>query len=474
MTITAPIAALTQQDFLDLVERLVPPEWLATIRDIGPGYELLQAYAEIFARLSLAAERLGTNSFILIAKGGTKATGEVELFRAGPATIDTPMPGQSGSAASIVSGAPAGQMRVQGLTNMSAASVGNFLVITGAASPGNNGTFEIVTFTDVTSVDVTNAAAVIPDTNNGSISWQEVSRTVIVKAGTVVTTSRGGRDFVTVEDVTFQPPDTGPFTVDVEAVAEGYEWNVPGQVTAADGTVLEGEIDAIKTLVEDPELGDVTIQVRQLVATTGGEDNALAGLGRNRGIQQGRNEDDETYRARLGQLPDTISPDAFERTLDNLLRPFGATFDIIETFEITYQTAYDGPNTTIPGSLYNPNLFVYDDPDIDGVPFRNRWLDINDYRGGVIVVVDNIQPLRDTGMVYDDTVANVGALVSSVTGGQRAVGAFDVPSTLGFGALQGAWDGSDLQKQSLYAGLYATLQAIKPAGNTVAVELRGE
>ena len=30
---------------------------------------------------------------------------------------------------------------------------------------------------------------------------------------------------------------------------------------------------------------------------------------------------------------------------------------------ITYQTAYDGPNSVIPGSIYDPNLFTYDDPD---------------------------------------------------------------------------------------------------------------
>lgn len=53
---------------------------------------------------------------------------------------------------------------------------------------------------------------------------------VTIKAGTVVTCSRGGQDFKTLDDVTFGPTDLGPLEVAVEAVAEGYEWNVPGKV----------------------------------------------------------------------------------------------------------------------------------------------------------------------------------------------------------------------------------------------------
>ena len=239
---------------------------------------------------------------------------------------------------------------------------------------------------------------------------------------------------------------------------------------------MEGEIDTIKILVEDPPLGDITIEVRQIDDTSGGVDAALAALGRNRGITQGPDEDVDAFRSRIRSLPDTISPDAFQRTVENLLRPIKADFEIIETFEITYQTAYDGPSSVIPGSLYNPNLFTYDDPDVDGIPFRNRWMDESDFRGGVIVVVENIQPLRDTSMVYDDLEPDIPSLTSSVTGGARAVSAYDVPQSVvsDFGAIRGGYDGSDLQKRSLYRGLFATLQRIKPGGVSVAVELRGE
>lgn len=474
MVLTNPVQAFTQQDILDLLERILPQEWLAPIREIGPGFELLQGYAAIFARLSTAVERLGQDSIIDIASAGTRATGTVQLLRAGSATINTPIPGQSGSAAGIVAGAPAGQMRVESLTNMSAESVGRFLDLDGTQDADNNGTFEIAAFVDAATVDVVNAAAVVPDGNNGAILWEEVSRTVTVKAGTVVRASRSGKDYVTTQDVTFDPSDTGPFDVPVRAIATGYEYNVTGQRTAADGTVLEGEVDTVQVLVERPELADTTIQVQQITDITGGTDEALAALGRNRGIEQGVDENDAAYRERVRRLPDTISPDAVLRVVENLLRPIDALFEIIETFEITYQTAYDAPNTVIEGSFFDPNLFVYDDPDADAVPFRNRWMDENDRRGAFIVVVENIQPLRDTSMVYDDTVGSVAGLISSRTGGQRAVGAYDVPSDLGFGAVQGSYDGSDLPKRALYKGLHDTLQEIKPAGVSAAVEISGE
>jgi len=81
--------------------------------------------------------------------------------------------GQTGAAASIVTGAGAGQARVTGLTGMTAQSRHRFLTISGAANGGNNGTFLITQFNSATSVDVLNSAAVVADGNNGAISWIE-------------------------------------------------------------------------------------------------------------------------------------------------------------------------------------------------------------------------------------------------------------------------------------------------------------
>jgi len=81
--------------------------------------------------------------------------------------------GQTGSAASLVVGAAAGNIRVTGLTGMTAASVGHYMTITGAATPANNGTFLIAVYTSATSVDLVNASAVAGDANNASIGWTE-------------------------------------------------------------------------------------------------------------------------------------------------------------------------------------------------------------------------------------------------------------------------------------------------------------
>lgn len=386
-TLPGPIVALTQQQLLDLMDRLLPPGYIDTLKSPGPGFEVLQSYAKIFERAAQAAETLGDDSQIFSSASAARAAGSVELFRA-------------------------------------------------AAHP------EAIT--------------------------------VVVQAGTVVTTSNGGRDFVTLENVTFASAALGPFTVAIEAVAPGYEWNVTGQVTTADGTVLEGEIDAIKTLVEDPQLGDLTIQVRQITSTSGGTDAALDAIGADRGIERQPNETNDLYRRRVQQLPDTVSRGAIVRALEAVFDPINANFTLIETFEITYQTCWDAPSSVIAGSDFDPNLFVYDDPDLDRIPFRNRWLDENDFRGAFIVVVPNLEPLRDFGMAWDDTAVIPTDLVSPTTGGVRALSAYDVPISLGLGIQQGAYDGFDVERAALFLGLFDTLQEIKAGGVLAVLELEGQ
>jgi len=86
-----------------------------------------------------------------------------------PAGFGAPITGQAGTGAAI-STFNAGVSTLTGLTGMTANSVGNFLTVSGAASPGNNGTFLIVSFVDATSVTVSNAAGVAPDSG---IAWTE-------------------------------------------------------------------------------------------------------------------------------------------------------------------------------------------------------------------------------------------------------------------------------------------------------------
>jgi hypothetical protein len=468
-----PITAFTQADFLSLFSRIFPEGYLAALKNPGPGYEIFQAIGKMMARLSTALANLGCDSFISTSSGGMAAAGNIQLQRGSVLTNGVPL-GPKGAAASIVSGAAAGNMRVTGLSGFTANDVGQFLQISDANALTNNGTFQIAAFVSPSTLDVVNAAAVVPDVNNGEISWSEVTFTVTVKAGTIVTTSSGGRSFFTTQDVTFNQNDLGPFTVPVVAVAKGYEWNVPGTVIAGDGTALLGDIDTISTLIENPPLGDPSITVSQAQPTTGGADPALDQHGVDRGIIRNAGEIDAAYRARVRTLPDTISPDAINRNAKQILSPFSANFTVIETWNITFQTCWDAPNTTIPGSNYDPNCFVYDDPR-PPTPFRNRWLDENTLRGAFFVLVDNLQPLTDYGMVYDDTAENAQQLQSPVSGGHRAPSAFDVPSAgLNPAEIPGFYDGIDVQKNAVYNTLYQTLQQVKAAGIFATIELSGQ
>lgn len=384
MAIAPPVIAFTQQELLELYERLLPQHYLAPLISPGPGYEALQGFAKMIERVSKATERLGLGGFILTADGGAKALGQVEFYREAP--------------------------NAEGIT-------------------------------------------------------------VVIKAGTKVRSSKGGRDYLTTADVSFLAAELGPKLAQVEAVAKGYEYNEPGIVVAADGTLLEGEIDTIVTLVESPDAGDITFKVRHPTSTAGGKDAFLDQLGLDRGISRAAGEADEPYRDRIRALPDNISPDAVDRGMQQLLLPYGQSYQFIETWDIAYQTCWDGPGEVIPGSNYDPNLFCFDDPR-PTVPFRNRWLDYNEARGAFIVVVPRFGPLLDVGMAYDDAASNASQLSNPL--GRRAVGAWDVPATLGFGYLQGAWDGYDLTGAATFKTVYDTLQRIKAAGIAAVLELQGE
>jgi hypothetical protein len=464
-----PSTPITYQQFLDMMDRLLPAHYIEPLKS-GQGYEVFQAYARMFAAISQGVADTGADAQIATAGDGSFATGTVQLYRGDLPSSGQALVGQTGDSASIVTGAAPLHMRVTGLTNMSAASVGHFLVLTNTAYPFNSGGFLITQYNDTSSVDVSNPVAIVPDTNNGTIGWTEEDRTVVVKANTVVTTSIGGRDFITMADQTFMPLDLGPFTVPIQSVAKGYEYNVPGQVIAADGEVLAGAVDTVKTLREIPDMGDLSIKVRQLVATTGGADGTLGSIGDDRGIIRLDGEPVDTYRIRIRSLPDTISPDAIYRTVLDLLRPVMADFTIIETWAMAYCTCWDGPAGQIDMSNYNPDLLAYDNPST--IPFQARWLDENDHRGGIIVVAPGIQPLADYGTCWDDTAVSSSELVSTVSKGRRASGAWDIHNTY-IKAYQCAWDGLDYKKNSLYLGIYDTLQAIKSAGVSAAVELEG-
>jgi len=84
-------------------------------------------------------------------------------------TFDADVP-YTGAVASITAFA-ANEVTLTGLVGMTVNSVGGFLKLSGANTPGNNGTFRITAFISAVSVKVFNPLGVAPDVNNGAITW---------------------------------------------------------------------------------------------------------------------------------------------------------------------------------------------------------------------------------------------------------------------------------------------------------------
>jgi hypothetical protein len=97
------------------------------------------------------------------------------------------MGGQAGAAASILSPPVATpytgySVTIDGVSGMSSADIGRFLVISGAASPENNGAFAITDCLSLTRVVIYNPVLpTTPDGNNTTISWQELD---VIATGT--------------------------------------------------------------------------------------------------------------------------------------------------------------------------------------------------------------------------------------------------------------------------------------------------
>jgi hypothetical protein len=368
--------------FNDFWPQIYPPSYLDALISPGPGYEILQADAVLFARVSLAAARVDCGSHILDSFGGALSNGYVEFRRISAASGDT-----------------------------------------------------------------------------------------TIRAGSVVSTSKGGRNYLTLADAVFAGGALGPVSVQVAAVQPGFEYNVTGARLTATGVVLPGDVDTVTKLDAflspsgDRFFGSPAFTVTNPLDICGGRPPMLDGLGDDRGIARSNSEADADYKNRIRALPETVTPNALRAAINAAFALYGysigAGIDFIETWSPDYQTCYDAVGT---------NIFCFDDPRDINI-FRNRWYGEEDFRGALIVVVPVLGAISDVGMAFDDTAAGPMA-ISPDTGGLRALSAFDVLTTTPI--QQGGYDGFDLAKQGVYMGLYDLLDRIKAGGVFFAIELRGE
>lgn len=328
-----------------------------------------------------------------------------------------------------------------------------------------------VIFSEDAALALVNVIFARPDTTTGAFT---------INAGTVVKTSTGGREFVLPVDVSFGALDLS-VTASVIAVATGYEWNVRGERATAAGVLLRGEINQVTKLLTTPPYVDPRITVRQQQDASGGIDPMLNGIGYDRGIERISGEPAELYRARVRSLPDTVSPAAVARNVDRFLAPYSIGYDIIETWQITYQTAWDAPSpnagtpsyqaTPPTNPQYDSNLYCYDDPRSQW-PLRNVWLDEAEHRGAFIVVLE-VKSLNDLGLAYDDPGMGPTEFRNPATGWGRSTSAYDLAGTDNASLVYPcAYDGFDILYNAVMVGLYQLLQQIKAAGVAAIVERR--
>jgi hypothetical protein len=256
-----------------------------------------------------------------------------------------------------------------------------------------------------------------------------------------------GRRFVTTSQVDFAVDDLGPHAANVEAIAYGYEYNVPGQVITAGAELLEGSITLIDRLVTAEFFIDPNLRVRQPGSTSGGRADCLDGLGNDLGIPRLPEESDDAYRVRILETPDTVSPAAIKRGVNKVLAPYSAAVCLREVGGYLFRGFfYDGGAST--DAVQDPATnFAWDLNAVVRPEDRFKvWLNQFEMRAFMLLGVPSVQQTAPYGMAYDG-------------------------SSLDANPLQNAWDAEadvlscmfDGERATLNASLYKTIYNIVDA-----------
>jgi hypothetical protein len=370
-------------DFLALVDRVLPDWYVEPLKNAAnSGYELLQAYAALFERTSLAVGRFQTSSLVMFSSGGQRATASVEFYRQ----------------------------------------------------------------------------------NLGTGSF-------VISAGSIVSTSKTGRQYVLPADISFGPTDYVKPTIVVSA-GFGPEYNVAGPVVTADGTLLPGEIDTIVLPFMVPVFAEPSIKVRQVVDAVGGTAPVLDQLGQDRGISKLSGETDISYKRRIMLLPDTVSPAGIRRQLDAAFFSQRLPYKLFETWQHSYQSCWDAPlgdtSNPIQGVMLE-GTFAWTDPRTDRV--SGLWMGEEDHRGAYVLVLPRFPCLEDRSMAWDDTASTFRDLRTNY--GVRADSAWDSQIQDGPLYVSGCWDGVDTSQETFIGSIWDLFKRIKGGGVQVSFVLPG-
>jgi hypothetical protein len=277
------------------------------------------------------------------------------------------------------------------------------------------------------------------------------SGAITILPGSRIKTANG-RKFVTTTAATFGDVDLGPHAVNVEAVAFGYEYNVPGQIITAGGEMLEGSIVLIDRLVTQDYVIDPNLNVRQPGSTSGGAADCLDGLGEDLNIPRLPGEADDAYRVRILETPDTVSPAAIQRGVNKILAPYGSSVCLREVGGYLFRGFfYDAGAST--DAVQNPAVnFAWDTNAATRPEDRFKvWLSHFEMRAFMMLGVPSVQQVAPWGMAYDGSSADLNPLAN----------AWDTESDSGSGAFDGE---QATLRSSLYQSIYAVVDAKRAGG----------
>ena len=354
--------AFDQDYFLRVLQRSFPEDYYNGLQPNG-GLEVMQMFAAIGARISLANARMACSSFLLTASGGTKASGTVTFTRTD-------------------------------------ASVGTYTILAGS----------------------------------------------LVGDGT-------GRNFVVTSPVTIS--GLTPTVASVTAQYTGYAYNLPGPFTSANGETVPGAINTIVDFRTSPQVLDVTLTVAQTTSTTGGQFAALDAHGNDRNLPRVGLENDDQYRMRILTTPDTVSPGAICRGVQQILGPYGTNWcclrevgtDKLPGWYYDAGTSTDGGAPGIP--VEERRNFAWD----MGARPQDTWkvfLSVAEMRAFFVVGVPPLS-VYNYGFCYDGDSVMV----------HSPLNAYDTTKPA---SINAAYDGHDILAVSAYQSVYATVDAKRAAG----------
>lgn len=271
--------------------------------------------------------------------------------------------------------------------------------------------------------------------------------TVVVKAGSLFGDVALRRLFVLTEDVTVGPGAT-PGDGTALSVGTSAEYNVDGEFTSARGETIPGTIVASARVVTDPPYG-CELDVRQMTDATGGDTPALETQAYEVGITRLDGEDEDTFRTRAWEQPDTVSPNAIMRVLHKQLAPVNVRSKLTEGVDI-------------PGVVLSRDHFFYPDsaeglsdalsgtaPVGGGLHSSNKaWFHVD---------AAATHPIENVSLVLSDDATTESMCLYPM--GRRGVCALSLT-----GSSAGVLSGHDVGLTTLYAALREMLHSARAGG----------